>query len=60
MAFEDRGAFGISVKGKASLIYLRAYLIGDSAFPLRDGDSLALAIERQILIVGKEVDGRSP
>jgi hypothetical protein len=60
MALEDRGTFGVSVKGKTSLIYVPADLVRDSAFPLRDGDFLATEIERQILIVRKEVDGRSP
>jgi hypothetical protein len=60
MAIEDRRTFGVSIKSKTSLIYVLAYLVRDRAFPLRDGDSLALEIERQILIVRKEVDGRLP
>ena len=58
MVLEDRGTFRVSAKGKTGLIYVPADLVKDSAFPFHDGDSLTIKIEREILIVMKEENGK--
>ena len=58
MVLQDKGTFRVSVKGKTGLIYVPADLVKDSAFPLQDGDSLTIRIEREILIVKRDANGK--
>lgn len=58
MVLEDQGTFRVSVKGKTGLIYIPADLVKDSAFPLQDGDSLTIRIEKEILIIKKDAHGK--